>query len=212
MRWLLLLALAAGVTQVAAFGQEENELHHHNLDVGIGPGIPTGVSRSYLGTAPMIGVHYGYRITRLFQADAGLQIAWGAAGGNQTSVLTDLGPVQGGDHEWMFPLGGRLIVPQPFRKIELALGGGEAYLHYSETAPSNGYYQTNCYSCTSRGGWGPYGLASLSYFLDSSQIFRVGTTVQYISGSTNGQAVGNVPGIHTADHWLNVTFRFGLSF
>ena len=112
----------------------------------------------------------------------------------------------------MFPLGGRLIIPQPLRRVELSAGGGGIYLHYSETAPSNGYYQTSCYSCTSRSGWGGYGLANISYFLDENRTFRVGTTLQYVSATTNGEAVGNVPGIHTSDHWLNVSFGIGISF
>ena len=86
------------------------------------------------------------------------------------------------------------------------------YLHYSETAPSNGYYSSSCYTCTSRGGWGGYGLGNVSYFLDENRNFRVGTTFQFVSASTNGQAVGNVPGIKTTDHWATLAFEFGLSF
>ena len=201
------LVLVAG----AGFGQTP-DLHHHNLDVGIGPAIPAGGSSAYLGTAPIVAFHYGYRWNRWFQTDAGVQMAWGAAGNSQNAVVTDIGPVQGGDHEWMIPLGGRLIIPQPWKRIEVAAGGGGIYLHYSETAPSNGYYQTTCYSCTSRGGWGGYGLANVSYFLDENGTFRVGTTLQYISARTIGGAVGNVPGIQTSDHWLNLTFGLGLSF
>jgi hypothetical protein len=52
----------------------------------------------------------------------------------------------------------------------------------------------------------------VSYFLDSNHDFRVGTTVEYISGSTSGQAVGEVPGTKTTDHWANISFDFGLSF
>jgi hypothetical protein len=63
----------------------------------------------------------------------------------------------------MIPLGGRVIIPQPFHRIEVAAGGGTVSPHYSETAPT-GYnspttYYT-CYACytwTSRGGWGTYG-------------------------------------------------------
>ena len=191
------------------FGQD---LHHHNLDFGFGPAIPTGATSSYLGAAPLIGIHYGYRINRLFQADAGFQLAWNAAGNNQNPVYTNVGTIQGGDREYMFPLGGRLIVPQPWKRIELAAGGGTVYLHYSEVAPSGGEPGVSCYSCTSRGGWGGYGLATASYFLDENHNFRVGTTFQYISAGTSGDAVGNVPGIHTSDHWANLMFGFGISF
>jgi hypothetical protein len=194
-----------------AFGQDE--FQHHNVMVGVGAAIPTGSSTSYLNTAPLISFGYGYRFTRLFQADAGVQFAFGAAN-NQNAEITDFGTVQGGDHEIMVPLGGRIYIPQPFKRIEVSVGGGTMYLHYSETISSNaGYgYQNYCYSCTSRGGWGGYGMANVSYFLDSNHIFRVGTTVQYISASTNGAAVADIPALKTTDHWTNVLFQFGISF
>jgi hypothetical protein len=96
--------------------------------------------------------------------------------------------------------------------MQFSVGGGAAYLHYSETAPSSGDYSASCYSCSSRGGWGGYGLANASYFLDSNHNLRVGTTVQYIAGSTNGQPVANFPAVKTTDHWLNIGFEFGLNF
>jgi len=191
----------------------DNDFHRNNFDVSIGSAMPTGNATNYLNTAPLVGFGYGYRFNHLFQADAGFQIAFGAAN-NQNAVVTDVGAVQGGDHEYMIPLGGRLIVPQPFHRIEVSAGGGTVYLHYSETAPSGGGYYgpTACYTCTSRGGWGAYGLANASYFLDSNHTFRVGTTLQYIAGSTNGQALANLPATKTTDHWLNLAFEFGLSF
>src|SRR5690242_14514236 len=78
---------------VAAFGQTP-DVHHHNLDVGIGPAIPTGSTTDFLGTAPLVGFHYGYRFNKLFQADAGFQLAWNAAGNNQNPVFTNVGEIQ----------------------------------------------------------------------------------------------------------------------
>jgi hypothetical protein len=189
----------------------EAEVHRHNIEFGVGPAIPVGNSRSYFGAAPLIRLGYGYRFNRLFQADAGFQMAFGAAN-NPNPELTDFGQVQGGDHEFMIPLGGRVYIPQPFKKFQISVGAGTVYLHYSETAPSNPDFPSSCYSCTSRGGWGGYGLADVSYFLDSNHNFRVGTTVQYIAGRTNGQAVANIPAVATTDHWVNLAFVFGLSF
>jgi hypothetical protein len=196
---------------VAAFGQPP-DVHHHNIDVGIGPGIPTGSTSDFLGAAPLVGFHYGFRFNKLFQADAGFQLAWNAAGNNQNPVFTNVGEIRGGDREYMFPLGGRIIIPQPWNRIEIAAGGGGVYLHYSEVAPTGGAVGVQCYSCTSRGGWGGYGLGNVSYFLDENHNFRVGATAQYISAGTNGDAVGNVPGFHTTDHWFNLMFGVGISF
>jgi hypothetical protein len=206
-RTIPLISLCVSVATFA-FAQD---FHRNNITAGIGPAIPGGNSANYLGTAPLVSVGYGYRFLRFFQADAGFQIAFGAAR-NQNAVQTDLGPVQGGDHEFMIPLGGRVIVPTPFKRIEVSAGGGAMYLHYSETAPSNGYYSVSCYTCASRGGWGGYGLANVSYFLDENHNFHVGTTFQYVSARTNGQAVGNVPALATTDHWANLSVELGLSF
>jgi hypothetical protein len=207
----LLFATVLVLAAAPAFAQEEEGLHHHDLALGFGAAIPAGNSTNYLGTAPLLAFRYGYRLNHYLQADVGFQTAWGAAN-NHNAVVTDVGAVQGGDHEFMIPLGGRVIVPQPFKRFEMSAGGGAAYLHYSETAPSGGYYQLNCYSCTSRGGWGGYGLASVAYFLDQSRNFHLGTTFQYISATTTGQDVGNVAGISTSDHWANLTFEVGLRF
>jgi hypothetical protein len=200
-----LLASSVGLAQ-------DTDFHHHNAVFGVGSAIPAGSTTNYLNTAPLINFAYGYRFNRLFQADAGVQMAFGAAN-NRNAEVTDVGAIQGGDHEFMIPLGGRVYIPQPFKRLAFSAGGGTAYLHYSETVSSgNVGYSVGCYSCTSRGGWGGYGLANVSYYLDSNQMFHVGTTVQYISASTNGPAVGNVPALKTTDHWANVTFEFGLSF
>jgi hypothetical protein len=206
--------LAFGCMSISslAFAQDSGDFHRNNIVVGLGPAIPVGKDTQYLNAAPLVSVGYGYRFNRYLRADAGLQLAFGAAS-NQNAVQTDAGPVQGGDHEYIIPLGGRFIIPLPFKRFELSAGGGAVYLHYSETVPSNGsYYTVNCYTCTSRGGWGGYGLTNVSYFLDENRIFHVGATAQFISASVNGQAVGNSPSAKTTDHWTNIVFEFGLSF
>ncbi len=195
----------------AVSGFAQDEIHHSNISVGLGPAIPVGNTTNYLSAAPLFRAAYGYRFNKWFQADAGLQIAFGAAN-NQNAEVSDIGALQGGDHEFMIPLGGRIYIPTRFSRVDLSAGGGAAYLHYSETIPGAGQIGVYCYSCTSRAGWGGYGLASARYFLDDNHIFSLGTTFQYIAASTNGQAVGNIPPVRTTDHWTNVIFEFGLSF
>jgi hypothetical protein len=223
--WAMASTLVMVVTLLLAsslaFAQDgvEQEVHHHNISFGAGPAMAVGNATNYLNTAPFIRLSYGYRFNRLFQADAGFEMAFGAAH-NQNPESTTFGSVMGGDHEFMAPLlGGRIYLPLHLRRVGASVGGGAVHLHYSETAPSNsggygyGYgYGSGCYSCTTRGGWGGYGLANISYFLNSDHTFRVGTTVQYIAGSTNGQAVANFPATKTTDHWLELAFEIGLSF
>jgi hypothetical protein len=213
MRTIFVPALAL-VVGGALFAQSSEEIHHHNITVGGGAAAPVGNDTNYLSTAPAFSLGYGYRFNRWFQADAGFQMAFGAAN-NQNAEVTDFGTVQGGDHEFMIPLGGRVFIPLPFKRLEASVGGGGAYLHYSETAPSGGYggyYTSQCYTCTSRGGWGGYGLGNVTYFLDSNHNFRLGVTAQYVAGSTNGQPVANIPAIKTTDHWMNTFVEFGMSF
>lgn len=211
----LLLASACVFAASALFAQS-SDIHHHNFSAGAGPAIPAGSTTGYLSTAPLVRVSYGYRFNRLFQADAGFQLAFGAADNRRNAAVTDAGTVQGGDREYMIPLGGRIYIPLPFKRVEVSAGAGPVYLHYSETANAGGYAGyyggVTCYSCTSRGGWGGYGLANANYFLDDSQTFHVGATLQYIVGRTSGAAVGNVPAVRTTDRWANLTFEFGVSF
>ena len=201
---LVLLSAALGDAQ-------DTDYHHNNITVGGGAADPVGNSTNYLSTAPLFEVGYGYRFNRWFQVDAGFQIAFGAAN-NQNAEVSDFGTVQGGDHEFMVPLGGRVFIPTRFSRVEASVGGGAAYLHYAETVPSTAYVQNSCYSCTSRGGWGGYGMANVNYFLDQNRNFHVGTTVQFIAASTDGQPVGDVPGLKTTDHWVNAFVELGFSF
>jgi hypothetical protein len=210
MNRLLLLGSILVFVPAAGFSQTE-EVQHHHFAFGVGAAVPNGSTTDYLGTAPMISVRYGYRLNRFFQADAGLQLAFGAAK-SQNQVITDIGTVQSGDREYMVPLGGRFIIPQPLKRMEFSLGGGGVWLHYKETGPSGGGYQINCYTCTSRGGWGGYGLGNAEYFLDSNHTFHIGANFQYIAAHTNGDAVGNLPAVKTTDHWANVFVEFGLNF
>jgi hypothetical protein len=211
-----LLALSCAiVVSSPAFAQDTSDLWHHNNAVfGVGPAIPLSYGGTqYFATAPIIDISYGYRFTKLFQADAGFQAAFGAAN-NQNAEQTTFGPVLGGDHEYFVPLGGRIYIPQPLTRFEFSVGGGAAYLHYAETAPSSGgfYGSGGCFTCTTRGGWGGYGMANASYYLNSGHNFHVGTTFEYIIGRTSGPSVGQSVGGKTTDHWANLFFEFGVSF
>ena len=221
MRITTLACLCCLLSSVALSQPATEEVRHHNITFGVGPTVPVGNSTNYLSTAPFISLAYGYRFNKLFQADAGFQLAFGAAH-NRNAESTTFGAVMGGDHEFMAPLlGGRIYLPLHLSRVATSVGGGGVHLHYSETAPNSGGgygygygygYGTSCYTCTTRGGWGGYGLANVSYFVNSDGTFRVGTTIRYIAGTTNGDAVANFPATKTTDHWLEVAFEIGLSF
>ena len=203
---ILVAVSSAGVAQSRLFD------YHNTITVGGGAAIPAGNSTNGLSTAPMITVGYGYRFNRWFQADAGANFAFGAAN-NHDLETTDFGVMRGHDVEFMLPFGGRVFIPTPYRRFAISAGAGAVYLRYSETVnQGDDEIQNNCYSCTARDGWAGYGLANVGYFLDSRRNLHLGTTVQYIVGRTNGQSVGEVPGLRTTDRWLNVVLEFGVSF
>lgn len=181
---------------------KENETSHNDVSFSAGAAVPTG--NGFLKTAPMISFQYGRRLNRFFQAEGGLQMAFGAAN-NQNAEASDFGTVLGGDHEFMLPLSGRFFIPLPLQRWQLSAGGGPAYLHYAETASN-----ASCFTCTSRGGWGLQGIMSVRYLYSDNLYF--GTTLQYVSATLNGDAVGNVPAIKTSDHWSNVLFGVGFRF
>ena len=205
-------ALSAALLLPGAICAED--YHHSNIDVGVGFAAPGSNAGGYLSHAPLFDLGYGWRFNKLFQADIGLQVAFGALN-NPNPEATGYGYVQGGDHEYIIPLGGRVYIPLPWTRFELAVGGGAAHMHYSETATTGGgygYYSSYCYSCTSRGGWGGYGLGNLRYWLNDNKNFSAGATVEYVAGHTSGPPVGSILAISSTDHWLNVMFQFGVSF
>ncbi|MCC6862607.1 MAG: hypothetical protein IT158_28790 [Bryobacterales bacterium] len=220
-------ALCPLVLGAAAIAAAQDYYPRHNFTFGAGAAIPGGPSvaiqpdqplprdapiKEFMDTSPMIAIGYGYRFHRYFQADIGLNIGFGAA--NVRDFLdTSLGTVEIGDREYMLPMGGRAIAPLFGGRLLFAGGGGGAYLRYNERIrqPSD-YFRVDCPVCTRRSGWGYYALANGSYFLDSNQHFRIGVTAQFVRGHTEGEAVGNIPGTRTTDHWTNILGEFGFSF
>ena len=89
---IVLLGVGSLLASSLAFAQD-NDFHRNDITVGVGAATPVGNSTNYLTTAPLVTIGYGYRFDRLFQADAGIQIAFGAAN-NQNAEVTDFGTLQ----------------------------------------------------------------------------------------------------------------------
>jgi hypothetical protein len=208
---LQLILLLASCSHLAIPASAQNdELNRNHITVGIGPAIPVCSDANYLRTAPLLMVGYGYRFTRFFQVD-GSRLALGSAN-HQNAELTGFGQVQDGDHEYMIPSGGRYFITSPFKRIGSSDGGSAVCLDCSETTPSGGYYSSGHYTYTSLGEWGGYGLGNASYFFGDNRNFHVGTTFEFSAASTNWSGVGDVPALHTTDHWSNLYIEFGRSF
>lgn len=210
------------LADVPLFSQESYP--HHNITIGVGgaipssklsqdvvtaPPLPTG---NFLSASPILTVNYGYRFQRYLQADIGFNIAFGAAQ-VRDFLQTGFGDFRIRDREYMIPFGGRAILPLMDDRLLLSAGGGGVYLRYAEGVrqPSQ-FFRIDCPVCTSRTGWGGYGLADISYFLDQGRHFRLGVTAQYIYGRTNGDPLGDIPSLQTTDRWSNIFANFGVSF
>jgi hypothetical protein len=203
----LLLSLAA-VAPLAA----QDYFPHHNLTIGTGVARPRGDLGGALEDAPGFSIAYGYRFQRYLQADVGFDSVFGAA---QVRDFQDtgLGPLKISDREYFLPFGGRAIAPLGRGRVLLSAGGGGVWMKYHERLSQPGEnLHIECPSCMSRSGWGYYGLANASVFLDSGHHFRVGGTARLIRGNTEGDPLGFLRRFETRDHWLTLGGEFGFSF
>jgi hypothetical protein len=205
MRALLLLAAIAPL-----LGQ--TNYPRHNITLGAGAGLPRGELNSFFSDSAGVSVGYGYRFQRHFQADIGLDTLFGAAG-VRDFLSTDLGYLRIRDFQYLIPFGGRVVLPMREGRVLASLGGGGAYLRYSERLrQASSYYHVECPECTSRSGWGTYALAGTSLALDHYQRFRVGVTAKVYRGHTDGESLGSAPALRTRDMWLNLFADFTISF
>ncbi len=194
-----LLVLLVAVPLVA-----QDSYTKHNITFGAGAGLPLRELSGLFDNSPGITIDYGYRFMRHFQADTGLDVLFGAAGVRQF-LPTDLGLLRIKDIQYMWPFGGRVVWPFKDGRLQASIGGGGVYLRYSERLEQpNSYYRFSCPVCTSRSGWGAYGVAAASIPIDHYQRFRFGVTAKVYRGHTNGEAVGPVPALETRDMWVNL--------
>lgn len=188
----------------------QDSFPHHNFTFGAGGASPQSELSHFMQSAPGVSVGYGYRFMRYFQADAGLDILFGAAR-IRDFLTTDIGGFRIKDREYFIPLGGRAIAPLAGGKLLLSAGGGGAWMKYSERVnqPSS-YYRIDCPICTSRSGWGYYAQVGGDWFFGRN--LRLGVMSRFYRGHTEGEPLGPVPGVRTTDHWINTLAEIGFSF
>jgi hypothetical protein len=203
---LIVAAFLAAVLPV----QAQDYFPHHNFTFGVGGASPQAELSNFMQSAPGVSVGYGYRFMRYFQADAGLDILFGAAR-IRDFLTTDIGGFRIKDREYFVPLGGRAIVPLASGKVLLYAGGGGAWMRYNERVnqPSS-YYRIDCPICTSRSGWGYYAQVGGDWYFGRN--LRLGVVSRFYRGHTNGEPLGPVPGVKTTDHWVNTLAQIGFSF
>jgi hypothetical protein len=205
-RLICSLLLAAGLIPA------QDWYPHNNFTVSGGFARPRGDIGGLFDDAPAFGFGYGYRFHPNFQVETGLDTAFGAAG-VRDYLNTDFGPRRIRDYQFFVPFGGRAIIPLAQERFWIAGGAGGAYLNYREriSQPSD-YYRIDCYACSARSGWGYYGLVNVGTALDRGRHLRLGITAKMYRAHTEGEPLGNVPGLRTRDKWLMITGDFGFSF
>ena len=184
----------------------------HNVTAGFGAGQPRGDLRNYFDPSFGLTLGYGYRFHPNFQADAGFQTLFGAAG-VRDFYRTDFGELRIKDYQFLVPLGGRAILPLARGRLLFSGGGGGAYMRYQERIrqPYQGY-RIDCPVCAARSGWGYYGLLGASVALDRYHRFWLGVNSKVYRGYTQGEPLGLVQSPRTRDHWLNLYGEFGIGF
>ncbi len=201
--WVVLAALPLGA---------QSWYPKHSLTVGAGAGLPRGELARPFNNSSAVSVGYGYRWHRYFQADVGLDTVFRAAR-IRDFLRTQIGYLRIQDYQFFLPFGGRAILPLASGRVLVSGGVGGAYLRYSErlSQPSE-YLRVACPVCRSRSGWGYYGLLGGRLALDSGRRFWVGAASKVYRGHTEGDPLGDVPGVRTQDRWVKIFGEFGLSF
>ena len=205
MRPLLLLAAA-----VPLLGQ--SWYPRNTFSFGVGAGRPQADLAGFFSDSAGISVSYGYRFHRNLQADAGFDTVFGAAR-VRDFIRTGFGDLRIRDYQFLIPFGVRAILPLEHGRFLISGGGGGVHMRYTELLrqPSD-FFRIDCPVCSSRTGWGYYGLVAASVVLDRSQHFRFGVTSRVYQGHTDGDPLGFAPGARTRDRWVNVFGEFGFSF
>lgn len=184
----------------------------HNLNLGLGAGMPGADLRVPFSDSVGMGVNYGYRFHRYFQAEIGFDTLFGAAR-IRDFLPTEFGDRRIRDYQILLPFGGRAILPLAGGRLLVSGGGGGAYMRYQEriSQPSE-YVRLDCPVCTARHGVGYYALLGASVSADRGQRFWIGVTTRVYRGHTDGDPLGPVPGVRTRDHWVTAFGEFGVSF
>jgi hypothetical protein len=215
--WLLPIMLF--VASSAAFAQNGSVPEYRKGSIGInfGKAEPRGDLSDIFKQSFLLGFDVGYRPVKYFQFDAGVDLVGGAAGVSRTIFVR---PVGGGpvetrkikDREIFVPFGGRLVLPLVKNRILLSGGGGFSYVRYAETPVTEGNETIECYSCSSRTGWGPYQVASVQFILDKNKHFGIGVTGKWYQVTTKGGSISTSIGERSRDRFFNLGANLGFYF
>ncbi len=215
MRTFTIASLALGLASLVAtlpLGAQDY-FGKYNFTLSSGIAIPQEDLKVGFTNAPNVSVGFGYRFARNFQLDTGFETVFGAAD-IRTFTDSEVGLVEINDRQYFIPFGGRAILPfGDAGRFEVYGGGGGTYLRYSEVLrqPSD-YFRIPCTVCSSRSGWGYYGVVGFRGALNRGRNFWLGVNSKVVRGQTDGEQLGDIPPFETKDRWTFVQAEFTFSF
>ena len=95
----------------------------HNLNLGVGTGLPSGELKNAFEPSFSLGFEYGYRFLKNFQADIGLDTVFQAARVNEYVDSGWFGYRRIRDYQTFIPFGGRVVLPLSNERVQLFAGG-----------------------------------------------------------------------------------------
>jgi hypothetical protein len=209
---ILQVMVVAGVLAMPAGAQDY--FGKYNITMGGGAALPQQDLKNGFTSAPNFTVGFGYRLARNFQVDTGFETVFGAADIRTFVRDNQLGLLEINDRQYFVPVGGRVILPfGDAGRYEVFGGGGGAYMRYSEVLrqPSD-FFRVPCTVCSSRSGWGYYGMVGFRGALNRGRNFWLGMSTKVYRGQTDGEQLGDIPPVETKDRWTFVQAEFTFTF
>lgn len=142
-------------------------------------------------TATGLGLSYGRRFHRYFEAEAGLFTALDPTG----NVCESFGCEDVDDRFYWIPFGVRFVAPLERGRIELSAGGGGLYEKYTAGESPTG-------APVPRDGWGGYFVGSTALSLDHARRFWLGVTPRWF--------LANPP--YARDRWFQIAGEISVRF
>ncbi len=157
---------------IPAFGQN---LYRSDLSIGFGEALVATGRYPLYDNQPDLTAAYGFRFSRLFQADIGFDNVFRPIG----TILAPYG-YDTHDHLYITQFGGRIVLPVG-QRWTFGFGAGPVWFHYS-TKENQAIGQLGF----DRAGF--YALGSAKFALDHSGHFYLGSTPKFLG--TNGSSIG----------------------
>jgi len=197
----------------AAWGQAKNSPYYHfQLDGNVSYMSMQGSGSNGSSGSPGGGFTLGYRATRRFLVESGVDFRYGNLFPEISATAQDSSgkqtPATITDHTLFVPIGGRVLFPLQHERVLLSAGGGAGLVHNYQKAVGGGN-QIDCNGfCTSQTAAGPYETVQALFLLDKRSHFGVGFGARFAQVSLKG---GSLDSIHR-NNWLQVAATISCRF